>query len=147
MFASFQPSWSLALLGGILIGLGSLLAAGATGKIPGISGLFSQLLLPRSSDAVSRIAFFIGLLSGAGLTFAFVEASSDYVSSASPFAILVAGLLVGFGTRLGGGCTSGHGVCGLGLGSKSAFVATLTFMASAVAVVFVLRHSSLGVSW
>ncbi len=127
-----------------MIGLGSLLAATASGKIPGISGMFSRLLRPRSGDTAWRIVFFIGLLAGTALAFAFVDASNDYTAQALPLTVILAGVLVGFGTRLGGGCTSGHGVCGLGLGSKSALVATVAFMAAGMLVVFLLRHTSLG---
>lgn len=143
-FASADYSWIHALLGGTLIGLGSLLAAAASGKIPGISGMFSRLLRPRAGDTAWRIIFFIGLLSGAALAFALVEPSNDYTAQALPLTLILAGVLVGFGTRLGGGCTSGHGVCGLGLGSKSALVATAAFMAAAMFVVFLLRHTPVG---
>jgi Predicted transporter component len=137
-------TWLHALVGGTLIGLGSLLAAAASGKIPGISGMFSRLLRPRPGDTAWRVVFFLGLLAGAALAFSLVAASNDYTAHAAPLATILAGILVGFGTRLGGGCTSGHGVCGLGLGSKSSFVATLTFIAAAMLVVFLLRHTALG---
>lgn len=141
---SSDYTWLHALVGGVLIGLGSLLAAAASGKIPGISGMFSRILRPRAGDTAWRLVFLVGLLAGAALAFAFVDAGNDYISSLPPLATICAGALVGFGTRLGGGCTSGHGVCGLGLGSKSSFVATLTLMAAAMLVVFLLRHTALG---
>ncbi len=126
-----------------MIGLGSLLAAAATGKIPGISGMFSRILRPRAGDTAWRVVFFVGLLAGAAIAFALFDASNGYVSKSPIHAVLLAGLLVGFGTRVGGGCTSGHGVCGLGLGSKSALVATATFLVAGMFVVFLLRHTAL----
>jgi uncharacterized membrane protein YedE/YeeE len=123
----------------MLIGLASLLAVLATGKIPGISGMISRLLRPRTNDTAWRYVFFAGLLVGSATAFAVVDSAAIYRPTHSLATTAVAGLLVGLGTRLGGGCTSGHGVCGLGMGSRSALVATLTFMAAGMATVFVLR--------
>jgi uncharacterized membrane protein YedE/YeeE len=128
------------LLGGILIGLGSLLAAAATGKIPGISGVVAKAFQFRSGDTLWRWVFLLGLVAGAGLAFQGVESASVFRPVASTIWYAVAGLLVGFGSRLGGGCTSGHGVCGMGLGARDSIVATCTFMAVAIATVYVLRH-------
>ncbi len=135
--------WYQALAGGALIGLASSLGVLATGKIPGMSGMFSRVLRPQRGDTAWRMLFFVGLLIGAGIAFARSEAAGAYHPVHSTAAILIAGLLVGFGTRLGGGCTSGHGVCGIGMGSRTAFVATLVFMLAGMITVGVLQHSSL----
>ncbi|MSU71784.1 MAG: YeeE/YedE family protein [Opitutus sp.] len=134
-----------ALAGGVLIGLASLLAVLATGEIPGISGMFSRLIRPRKGDAAWRMVFFLGLIAGAAVAFATIDAAAIYRPLRSLPGFAVAGLLVGFGTRLGRGCTSGHGVCGLGLGSKNALVATLVFMGAGMATVFVVNHTGLTV--
>lgn len=139
-----HETWWHALLGGVCIGLGSLLAAGASGRIPGISGLCSRLLTFRAGDTAWRAVFLVGLLAGAGIAFALIPPAAAFDSLRSLPVLAAAGLLVGFGTRIGGGCTSGHGVCGLGLGSKSALVATLVFMGTAVATVWLVHHTGLG---
>jgi uncharacterized protein len=136
-----EYTWLHALAGGVLIGLASLLAALATGKIPGISGLFSRILRPRKGDTAWRVVFILGLLAGAAFAFAAVEPAAIYRPLRSLAAAVAAGVLVGFGTRLSGGCTSGYGVCGIGLGSKNALVATLLFMGSGMATVFVLHRT------
>lgn len=128
-----------ALVGGMLIGLASLLAMVATGRVPGISGMFSRVLRPRAGEWAWRLVFFAGLLVGAAMAFQLMASAAVHRPVRSLAAIAVAGLLVGFGTRLGGGCTSGHGVCGLSLGSKGSLVATLIFMGAAVVTVFLLR--------
>lgn len=128
------------LAGGVLIGLASLLVLLATGKIAGISGMLSRLLRPRPGDTAWRLVFLVGLVAGAALAFSSVENSALFRPVRSLAAIGLAGVLVGFGTRVGGGCTSGHGVCGIGLGSKASAVATLVFMIAGMMTVFVLRH-------
>lgn len=130
-----------ALAGGILIGLASLLAVLATGRTLGISGMFSRVLRPRPGDWAWRLVFFAGLLAGAAVAFGTIEAAAVHRSVRSLGAIAVAGLLVGFGTRLGGGCTSGHGVCGVSLGSKGSIIATLIFMGAGIVTVFLLRQA------
>jgi hypothetical protein len=129
-----------ALAGGVLIGLGSLLAFVTSGVIPGISGLFSRILRPWTAGSAWRLVFFVGRLAGAGLLFLTVDSASAYRPGSSLAGVAVAGLLVGFGTRLGGGCTSGHGVCGIGLGSRTSLVATVLFMASGIATVWLFRE-------
>jgi len=130
-----------ALAGGVLIGLASLLGILATGRVLGISGMFSRVLQPRPGDWGWRVIFLAGLLAGAALAFHLVASASLYRPVRTLAAVAVAGVLVGFGTRLGGGCTSGHGVCGLGMGSRSGLVATLVFMAAGMVTVFLLRHA------
>lgn len=122
-----------------MIGLASLLAVLATGRTLGISGMFSRVLIPRAGDWAWRLVFFAGLLAGAAVAFGAIEAAAVHRPVRSLGAIVVAGLLVGFGTRLGGGCTSGHGVCGISLGSKGSIVATVVFMGAGMVTVFLLR--------
>jgi len=130
-----------ALAGGILIGLSSLLAILATGKTLGISGMFSRTVWSRPDDRGWRIVFLVGLLAGAATAFFAVGSASLYRALAQPAVwVALAGVLVGFGTRLGGGCTSGHGVCGLSLASKNSLVATLLFMGAGMFTVFLVRR-------
>lgn len=140
---TLDASSGLALAGGVLIGFASLLVMLATGKIAGISGMLSRVLLPRKGDTAWRVVFLVGLIVGAGVAFRMVETAAVFRTSGSLGQLVCAGLLVGVGTRLGGGCTSGHGVCGLGSGSRSSLVATLVFVGTGMATVFLLRHSGL----
>ena len=129
-----------ALIGGILIGLASLAATVLSGKVPGISGVFGRLLVPETPDKAWRAVFLLGLIGGAALSFALWESAALY-RPMRPLAVMaIAGLFVGFGTRLGGGCTSGHGVCGVGMGAKDSIAATLIFMATAMLTVLVYNH-------
>jgi uncharacterized protein len=136
--AAYSPLHALA--GGCLIGLACLLVILATGHPLGISGFMSRVLQARSGDCAWRLVFFTGLLAGAAAAFYFIESATAYRPVRSLAVLAAAGLLVGFGTRLGGGCTSGHGVCGLSLGSKSSLVATLVFMGAGMLTVWVLRY-------
>ena len=127
-------------LGGMLIGLSAVLLMLFTGRIAGVSGIVSRLLPPVSEDYGWRIAFVAGLLAAPLLAqFATGSAVEQVVSSNLPLMAL-AGLLVGFGSVLGNGCTSGHGVCGLSRLSSRSLAATLVFMTMAVLTVFVTRH-------
>jgi len=132
-----------ALGGGVLIGLASLIAAAVTGKVPGISGVFGRLLVPTTPDKTWRFLFLIGLIGGAAFSFLLWESAALFRPIRPLAVVAVAGLLVGFGTRLGGGCTSGHGVCGVGTGAKDSIVATFIFVG--VAMVTVLLYSRLSV--
>jgi uncharacterized membrane protein YedE/YeeE len=128
------------LIGGLLIGLAALLMLLLNGRISGISGIVGGLVTPKSSDAGWRIAFVAGLLLGA---FAYVLATGGAIPvtmQASVPVLVAAGLLVGFGTRLGSGCTSGHGVCGIARLSKRSIVATSVFFGVAMLTVFLTRH-------
>lgn len=131
------------LLGGALIGLSASVLLLANGRVAGISGVVGSLLAPVRGDIAWRVLFFGGLLTG-GLLLAWLRpASFAAPASLSPggVALLVAaGLLVGFGSRLGNGCTSGHGVCGISRGSARSIAATLTFMATGILTVFLARH-------
>ncbi|KQT83868.1 YeeE/YedE family protein [Aurantimonas sp. Leaf443] len=129
-----------ALGGGLLIGLSAALLLLANGRIAGISGILDGALRPKAGEFGWRAAFLAGLLAAAPLlALAGYDLPAIAVDAAWPI-VVVGGLLVGFGTRLGSGCTSGHGVCGIGRGSARSIAATLTFMATAAATVFVVRH-------
>jgi uncharacterized membrane protein YedE/YeeE len=133
---AFTP-WA-ALIGGALIGLATGLALLLNGKIAGISGVVARILRPAPGDALWRVWFLAGLVVGGAATFALYPASAELDFSAAGLGTMaVAGLFVGVGTRVGGGCTSGHGVCGISRGSTGGIAATLTFMAVAGLVVFV----------
>lgn len=131
----------VALSGGVLIGGAATLLLLLTGRIAGVSGMAARAFGIASAGPGWRhaAAFLIGLPAGAALVAFFVRSPHIDVTSSAPL-LIVAGLLVGFGTRLGSGCTSGHGVCGVGRLSMRSIVATLTFMAAAIATVFVTRH-------
>jgi uncharacterized membrane protein YedE/YeeE len=137
----FTP-W-LSLGGGILLGLASAAFILVNGRILGISGILGGLLVPRLGDVGWRIAFLLGM--AASPFVASLLLPVDYLEAprieAGYIAIAVAGLLVGFGTRYGSGCTSGHGVCGISRLSLRSLVATLTFMGFGFLVVYVMRHA------
>ncbi len=131
------------LIGGILIGLASLLATVLSGKIPGISGVFGRLLMPATPDKAWRAVFLFGLIGGAALSFALWQSAALFRPMRPLGVMAIAGLIVGFGTRLGGGCTSGHGVCGVGMGAKDSIAATLIFMVAAMVTVFIYNRAVL----
>jgi uncharacterized membrane protein YedE/YeeE len=128
-----------ALIGGVLIGLAALLLMALNGRIAGISGILGGLLPPVAGDTSWRLAFILGLLL-AGLGYLYWPDAPPIEIEAGVPTLIAAGLLVGFGTRLGGGCTSGHGICGVGRLSPRGLVATAIFMALGFATVFVVRH-------
>jgi uncharacterized membrane protein YedE/YeeE len=136
--ASFDPI--SALLGGALIGLASVLLMALTGRIAGISGIFGGCLTLATGDKVWRFAFIMGLILApvASGPLGYPLPKPDMPASSA--LIVIAGLLVGVGARLGGGCTSGHGVCGIARLSVRSIVATLIFMASAIGIVAIMRH-------
>ena len=133
----FTPGMSL--LGGLLIGTASALFILANGRIAGISGILGGLLRTTADDVVWRLAFILGLIMAAPLLAIFVAPIVPTIG-ASPTTLVIAGLLVGIGTRYGGGCTSGHGICGLSRLSPRSLIATLAFMGSGMAIVFAMRH-------
>ncbi|MFD0913760.1 YeeE/YedE family protein [Methylophilus luteus] len=133
----FTP-WQ-SLIGGLLIGFSTLLLIRWLGKVAGISGIVGQLWAGTATDKAWRLAFVIGLLLSPFIYQLFAVLPAIQIEAGLPVLVL-AGLLVGFGTRLGSGCTSGHGVCGLSRLSLRSLVATLTFMLVAMAVVWVMRH-------
>ena len=133
-------TWMAALAGGVLIGLSATLLLWLNGRIAGISGIVNGVVFPRAGDVSWRIAFLLGLVIAAGLYMAFVPGAPLPRTDFPRFGLIAAGLLVGFGTRMGNGCTSGHGVCGLGRLSMRSFAAVATFMTTAIATTFVVRH-------
>ena len=134
---SFTP-WT-ALAGGALIGLAAVLLVLLNGRIAGISGILGGLLKPVRGEVAWRLAFVLGLV-GAPLAWAAWAALPAPRIDAGWAALVLAGLLVGIGTRYGAGCTSGHGVCGLSRFSARSLAATAVFMGAGFATVFVLRH-------
>ncbi|MFQ5972772.1 MAG: YeeE/YedE family protein [Alphaproteobacteria bacterium] len=129
-----------AVLGGVLIGIAATILLWINGRIAGISGITYGLAPPVRADASWRLLFLAGLVLGT-LLYRVASGDATTISIEAPMPLLVAGgLLVGFGTQMCGGCTSGHGVCGIARLSKRSMVATLTFMATAGATVFVVRH-------
>ena len=136
-WASFTP-WS-AIIGGAIIGGAAAMFALVNGRIAGISGIVGGLVRPTYPDLAWRAAFVLGLLV-APVIYARIALLPAIEIDANYPTIIVAGLLVGVGTRYGAGCTSGHGVCGVSRLSPRSLVATLSFMAAGVATVFVVRH-------
>jgi len=136
-FAHFTPG--TALIGGLIIGLAAAVLVLGNGRIAGISGVVGGLLQWPRGDVDWRIAFLIGLI-GAPIIAALLGHPVVPDIAAGWGEVLAAGFLVGIGTRYAGGCTSGHGVCGLSRGSVRSLVATLTFMAAGIVTVFVMRH-------
>lgn len=125
-----QQEWIEALVGGGLIGAASVLLLAVNGRIFGVSGIVGGVTTPRPGDTSWRLATIVGLVAG-GLALRFLHPSAfDAASARSLELIVAAGLLVGFGTRLGNGCTSGHGICGVSRLSKRSIAATATFLAA-----------------
>jgi uncharacterized protein len=133
----FTPWASLA--GGLVLGLAVALFILLNGRVLGISGILGGLVRPRAGDTGWRIAFLAGLVLAPALWRLFAEPAAPRIET-SASVLMLAGLLVGWGTRQGSGCTSGHGVCGLSRLSRRSLAATLAFMASGVATVYVVRH-------
>jgi hypothetical protein len=129
-----------ALIGGLMIGGAAALLLLARGQVAGVSSAFGNLLLGKVGGGAWRAWFVAGLLAAIPLYLLATGATPPLELSLGPAGAVIAGLLVGFGTAQGGGCTSGHGVCGLANFSRRSLVATLTFMAVAIATVFVVRH-------
>ena len=134
---AFTPWASLA--GGALIGLSAALLILGSGRVAGISGIVGGLLKPGGPELPWRLAFLVGLI-GAPLVWGLFAAPPEAQPVAGTGTLVLAGLLVGVGTRYGAGCTSGHGVCGLSRLSPRSLVATLTFMAAGFVTVYVVRH-------
>lgn len=128
---AFTPWMSLG--GGIMIGVSAVMMALLAGRIAGISGIVGALTNPQTGDVLWRIMFLVGMFAAPWIYIA-IFGSFEFESPRGPFALVIAGLLVGIGTRMGSGCTSGHGVCGLSRMSPRSIAATLTFMAVGFAV-------------
>lgn len=129
-----------ALIGGLLIGSSAAITLWMNGRIAGISGIVAGIIVPQGGDTIWRTLFVAGLLGGSLLAMLIFGGTIELELQASAPLTIVAGLLVGFGTRLGSGCTSGHGICGLARFSRRSFTATALFMITAIITVFVTRH-------
>ena len=131
-----------AILGGVLIGLAATLFLALNGRIAGNSGMIHGLLPPRQGQTVWRLLYLAGVVIGslAMMLVAPQPGAEEAANAAHPLAVFIGGALVGVGTRLSVGCTSGHGVCGIARRSPRSVVATATFMAAGMATVFLLKH-------
>jgi uncharacterized protein len=135
-----EPNIFGGLIGGALIGLAAVLLLALNGRIAGVSGILSGLITSTSrGERFWCLAFVFGLIAGAGL-YVLARGRLPLELQADRLTLLFAGLLVGVGTRLGSGCTSGHGVCGLARRSPRSLVATMIFMVTAALTVFLTRH-------
>jgi uncharacterized membrane protein YedE/YeeE len=131
----------LAFIGGGLIGLSAVLLMAFSGRIAGISGIVGGLLPPKpADDRTWRIAFILGLVLAPTLLAVLTGDNRIGAPTVGPVMLVAAGLLVGVGTTLGGGCTSGHGICGISRLSPRSITATVTFVATAMVTVFIVRH-------
>jgi len=135
-FNTFLP----ALIGGICIGLAATLLLWLNGRLAGISGILWRLFFAKTGDALWRVAFLVGVIGGAGVYYALFGNAPEARASFPVWLLVIAGFLVGYGTSLGNGCTSGHGVCGLGRLSLRSLVATVIFLLTAIMTTFVVRH-------
>ena len=136
---TFSIPW-YSLFGGMLLGVSATLLLLLNGKVAGISGILGGLLTPKAQDTAWRWLFIIGLVVGGVFGVRLLAAEVPLQYSSSTGMLIIAGLLVGLGTRLGNGCTSGHGICGIGRLSLRSIVATGIFMLVAGITVFVRLH-------
>ena len=134
-----------ALIGGIIIGLSVVLYFYAIGRLAGISGIFENAIT-QSSQRVSNTLFLIGLVIGPMIIYYIISPNEQiaFKITNSYFLIISGGFLVGFGTRLGGGCTSGHGICGIGRFSTSSLIATCIFILTGIITVAILQYLGKG---
>ena len=128
-----------AIMGGLLIGTGAMRTLWTNGRIAGISGILSGAMFPKQQGTLWRLLFIAGLLLG-GAVSAIASGGLEVITQASPLMTVIAGLLVGFGTRMGSSCTSGHGICGIARFSQPSFGATGTFMLAGFITVYLVRH-------
>lgn len=133
----------VAFLGGSLLGLSAVGYLFIHGKIAGISGLIAQTLSSKSMFSQSAFWFILGLIC-IPFIYGLIDNKPQINIQSNPWSMIIAGLLVGFGTRLGSGCTSGHGICGISRLSKRSIVATLTFMLAGFITVYFIRHVAVG---
>ncbi|MES2720486.1 MAG: YeeE/YedE family protein [Pseudomonadota bacterium] len=141
--SEFPVAWLAGLQGGLLIGLAAALLFGLVGRIAGISGLLAGALRIGAPESLVARAFVAGLLVAGVIAALTMGPAPGMLPGIGLPTLIVAGLLVGFGTRLGNGCTSGHGVCGISRLSWRSLVATMTFMTAGFVTVFVIRHGGL----
>ncbi|MGK4441389.1 YeeE/YedE family protein [Yersinia proxima] len=136
-WANFTPFSALA--GGALLGIAVTILWLCNGRIAGISGILGGLLPPKAGNISWRVTFLLGLIMAPGIYSLFTDLPVIQIDAGLPV-LIVAGLLVGIGTRYGAGCTSGHGVCGLARFSPRSLLATLSFMITGFATVWLVRH-------
>ena len=136
---AFTIPWE-SLAGGMLLGVSATLLLLLNGKIAGISGIMTGLLTPRTSDFAWRLLFSLGMVLGGVIGVSVFASEVPTSFDSSVWVLGAAGLLVGIGTRLGNGCTSGHGICGIGRLSRRSIIATIIFMIVAAMTVFVRFH-------
>lgn len=129
-----------ALIGGALIGLSAAMLLLLNGRVAGVSGILAGAVRRPNKDAWTQLAFVVGLIGGPALYFLAFQAWPKVQINPSWVVMIVAGLLVGFGTRLGSGCTSGHGVCGLARLSPRSIVAVMVFLMAGIVTVFVMNR-------
>ena len=127
------------LTGGILIGIAASMMLLFSGKIAGVSGIFGGMLFQQGEERTWRLSFVAGLIAGGILLYILNAEFFENTSGRGLLAVTIAGLLVGIGTRVGGGCTSGHGVCGIGRLSGRSIVATVTFVVAGMAIVALVQ--------
>lgn len=127
--------WS-SLFGGMLLGVSATLLMVVNGRTAGISGILNGILTPKKNNTSWRVLFLIGMVLGGASAVAALNIDTPNFAQFSPFTLVIGGLLVGFGTRLANGCTSGHGICGMGRLSKRSIVATCVFMLTAAVTVY-----------
>ncbi|EJG0631676.1 YeeE/YedE family protein [Vibrio parahaemolyticus] len=128
------------LFGGILLGISATILLLVNGKIAGISGIMNGIMSPKKGDYSWRLLFAVGMIAGGLISVLMLGVAAPSTANLSLGMVIAAGLLVGIGTRLGNGCTSGHGICGMSRLSKRSIVATCVFMAVAGLTVFVRLH-------
>lgn len=136
---TFTMPWE-SLFGGVLLGISATILLLMNGKIAGISGILTGLMTPKSRDLAWRLLFVVGMISGGVFGVMAFDKQMPAQFDTHVWWLAAAGLLVGVGTRLGNGCTSGHGICGIGRLSKRSIVATSVFMVVAAMTVFVRLH-------
>ncbi|KQH87542.1 YeeE/YedE family protein [Vibrio furnissii] len=136
---TFTMPWE-SLFGGVLLGISATILLLMNGKIAGISGILTGLMTPKSRDFAWRLLFVVGMISGGVFGVMAFDKQMPAQFDTPVWWLAAAGLLVGVGTRLGNGCTSGHGICGIGRLSKRSIVATCVFMVVAAMTVFVRLH-------
>jgi len=127
------------LTGGILIGIAASMMLLFSGKIAGVSGIFGGMLFQQGEERAWKLSFIAGLIAGGILLYILNAEFFENTSGRGLLAVTIAGLLVGIGTRVGGGCTSGHGVCGIGRISGRSIVATVTFVVAGMAIVTLVQ--------
>lgn len=128
------------IIGGCLIGLAAVLMMWLNGRILGVSGFAGGLIARHSDDRLGRLMFLVGIIVTGAVVAKLAPHANPGALSSNPLLLILAGLAVGFGTRLGSGCTSGHGVCGIARLSGRSLTATIIFMAVAIVTVYITRH-------